>query len=104
MIDSQSSPLRSGVVASLSSADMSVERAARPHGCLLGHQNESKPGGRADRVQVASTLANGTAKALEVTDRSKAQDQAMEINSEGTASMRGGSSVLPRQDPSSISF
>lgn len=69
MIDSQPSPLGAGVVASLSSADMSVERAARTHGCLLGHPNESEPGGRADRVQVASTLANGTAEALEVTDR-----------------------------------
>lgn len=70
MIDSLSSPLGAGVVASLSSAGMSVERPARTHGCLLlGHPNESEPGGRADRVKVASTLANGTAEALELTDR-----------------------------------
>lgn len=51
--------------------DMFVERAARIHGCVLGQPSEGEPGGRADRVQVASTLANGTAMALELTDRSR---------------------------------
>lgn len=44
---------------------------ARIHGRLFGIRSESHPGGRADQVQVASTLTNGAVKALAFTGHSR---------------------------------
>lgn len=86
-----------GVVASLSSTDVSVERAARIHGCPLA-QTKRERAGRASRPRASGVNARqrhsegfGTCGPIE------ARDQAVRIYSEGTTSARDEN---PRYPPS----
>lgn len=94
--DRSSSPVGAGVVASLSSTDMSVERADRIHGSLLA-QPKRERAGSASRPRASGVNARqrhsedfGTYGPVE------ARHQAMAINSEETTSVRDGK---PRRSP-----
>lgn len=86
--DRSSSPVGTGVVGSLSSTDMSAERAARTHGCPLAQPKRERAGSasrpRASGVNARQRHSEGFGTYGPV----EARHQAMAINSEETTSVR----------------